>query len=116
LIDELYVEIKYVREVVIDSTHLVEDTLENPDRSSLQILDLIFNQKIISSNSFHVYPQKSYLKKAVGNNADKTQEIQGRIMKDGLAKSVRICGADNSNRVGLMLLAEGIENIVFIRV
>lgn len=87
---------------------MLEDTLENPDRSSLQILDLIFNQKIVSSNSFHVYPQKSYLKKAV-NGADRSQEIQGRIMKDGLAKSVRICSADNPDRVGLMLLAEGME-------
>lgn len=111
-VDRLWVEIKHIKEVIFDSAHLVEDSLESRDRSSLQLLDLIFNQKIISSDSFHVFPQKSYLKKPIGAAANEVREIQGRIMKDGLAKSVRVCGQDSSNRPGLMLLAEG-RNLFF---
>lgn len=60
-------------------------------------------------NKFHVFPHKSFLKQAgAGQNAP--TEISGRVIKDGLAKGVRISG--DARRAGLMLQAES-KNFIY---
>ncbi|KAI6197133.1 hypothetical protein M3Y94_01188600 [Aphelenchoides besseyi] len=89
-LSDLYVELKYVEEVRVDSMRLAQDELSD-DRSALSFIEMIFNQKIVSSDQFHVFRQVCYEKEKTDG---RPVEIEARIIKDGLSKGVRLGGSD----------------------
>ncbi|KAI6183883.1 hypothetical protein M3Y97_00536500 [Aphelenchoides bicaudatus] len=111
IIDSAYVEIKHVKAVYLDSSHLAVDALDQQDRSPLQLLELIYNQKIVSSSNFHVFPHTSFLKKT--DEGANVQQLQGKVIKDGLSKAVRIREEESNGSVGLMLLANVAKSTFF---
>jgi hypothetical protein len=62
---------------------------------SLKVYALYFRD-----NKFHVFPQKSFVKEVGRQN-----EIEARVIKDGLAKGVRV-RSDDMKKIGLMLQVE----------
>ncbi|KAI6219554.1 hypothetical protein M3Y99_01653200 [Aphelenchoides fujianensis] len=98
---ELYVELKFLETIHLDSARVSMDELD-ADRSSLSIVEMVFNQKIISSANFHVFKQQCYLKHPPAGREPRT--IQARVLKEGLAKGVRLCG-ENPAAPQLMLQA-----------
>ncbi|KAI6232925.1 hypothetical protein M3Y99_00979800 [Aphelenchoides fujianensis] len=97
----LYVELKFLETIHLDSARVSMDELD-ADRSSLSIVEMVFNQKIISSANFHVFKQQCYLKNPPAGREPPT--IQARVLKEGLAKGVRLCG-ENKAAPQLMLQA-----------
>ncbi|KAI6229902.1 hypothetical protein M3Y99_01126000 [Aphelenchoides fujianensis] len=90
---DLYVELKFVETIHVDSARVAMDELDD-DRSSLAIMEMVFNQKIVSSDKFHVFKQQCYLKEPPAGG--RHREIQARLIKEGLAKGVRLCGEDRA--------------------
>jgi len=112
-IKELYVTIQFVNEVLIDSTLLRGNATDDTSRLGLQLLEIIYNQKIIADNKFHIFPHKSFLKESIPGPGQRPQEqIQGRVIKDGVAKGVRVC-TDEAKNVGLMLQAEIVKSAFY---
>ncbi|KAI6172223.1 hypothetical protein M3Y98_00949400 [Aphelenchoides besseyi] len=95
---DLYVDLKYVEEVRVDSMRLAQDELSD-DRSALSFIEMIFNQKIITSDQFHVFRQVCYLKEKPHGNPT---EIEARIIKDGLSKGVRLGGSNPNEPQAIM--------------
>ncbi|KAI6232871.1 hypothetical protein M3Y99_00973700 [Aphelenchoides fujianensis] len=93
LFTRLYVELKFLETIHLDSARVSMDELD-ADRSSLSIVEMVFNQKIISSANFHVFKQQCYLKNPPAGREPPT--IQARVLKEGLAKGVRLCGEDRA--------------------
>jgi len=110
-INELYVTIQFVNEVLIDSTLLRSIATDETSRLGLQLLEIIYNQKIIADNNFHIFPHKSFLKESMPGQRPQDQ-IQGRVIKDGVAKGVRVC-TDEAKNVGLMLQAEVVKSAFY---
>ncbi|KAI6224473.1 hypothetical protein M3Y99_01396100 [Aphelenchoides fujianensis] len=90
---ELYVELKFVETIRVDSGRLSMDELD-ADCTSLSIIEMVFHQKVVKDDKFHVFKQQCYLKNPPTGR--ELRAIQGRVLKEGLAKGVRLCGEDKA--------------------